>query len=311
MIDGGCTDLWWLFGHIVVAVLVAGCTWLCGRPRQQRRNFRNMRHMLDSAVGSAVIVRGFTVVTANEAAVRTFGFASKPELEGQDLSVLLHEPDALLLQSEFAEHERSGNAAIFTARGAVSPRLHASPPCRPHTLPTLRPTSHPCPPENLGFDRTRRKPPDAATYHLRVFGAVRVARSWGLTVNHCSNAVVTGRCQNGAELSLSLFVSPAAVRGDYVVWMRGRVDMMARQQAELMLNDVLGALESLAEPVIAMKGHIILSVNEATLTTFGYTFVHIDISYIFVYIYMCVCVCGMYRCIDSVCTYVYWSYRYR
>ena len=71
------------------------------------------------------------------------------------------------------------------------------------------------------------------------------------------------------------------MRGDYVVWMRGRVEMMARPSglspAELMLNDVLGALETLAEPVIAIKGHIILSVNDATLTTFGYRFDHIYI----------------------------------
>ena len=78
---------------------------------------------------------------------------------------------------------------------------------------------------------------------------------------------VTGRCQNGADLSLSLSVSPAAVQGDYVVWMRGRDELVA---TELMLLDVLAALETLAEPVVGMKGHTIVSVNEATLKTFGY-----------------------------------------
>jgi len=85
-----------------------------------------------------------------------------------------------------------------------------------------------------------------------------------------THSVVTGRCQNGADVSLSLVVSPAAVQGDYVVWMRGRDEPVAVQHAELMLLDVLAALETLAEPVVAIKGHAIVSVNEATLTTFGY-----------------------------------------
>ena len=38
-----------------------------------------------------------------------------------------------------------------------------------------------------------------------------------------------------------------------------------------MLRDVSVALENMAQPVIVMKGHVVTRVNEATLTTFGYT----------------------------------------
>jgi len=118
-----------LLGYSVVAVLAAGCAWrLCCRPGL---NLKNASCMLDSSMGSAVFVRDFTIVTANEAAVRTFGFASKLAIEGQDLLALLHMQDARVLQSQCAEHERSGDEAIFTPRGADLLRLSASPPRPP------------------------------------------------------------------------------------------------------------------------------------------------------------------------------------
>ena len=44
----------------------------------------------------------------------------------------------------------------------------------------------------------------------------------------------------------------------------------ASVRAETELRDVSTALETLAEPVIMMRGHTITSVNHATLETFGY-----------------------------------------
>jgi len=119
---------------MLAATLVAGCTWLCVR---LGHTSMNMTRMLDSAVGSVIIVRNFTVVTANETTVRTFGFTSKLELEGQDLSALLHAHDARVLQSQFGAHELSGNVAIFTARGNQSPAstCYLAQPASPATRP--------------------------------------------------------------------------------------------------------------------------------------------------------------------------------
>jgi len=215
-----------IVGNLVFGALVAVCTWLTCRPGRGLRE--NLLSALDSSVSAAVIVRGFTIVTVNWTTVKMFGFTSRADIEGQDLSALLSKADARALQSEFAQYRRDGDAAIFTTRGEFRP-----------PAPT---------PQAARARRAQPRCPAPPRTH----------------------SVVTGRCQNGADVSLSLVVSPAAVQGDYVVWMRGRDELVARQHAELMLLDVLAALETLAEPMIAMKGHAIVSVNEATLTTFGY-----------------------------------------
>uniref|UniRef100_A0A0D3I3G2 PAS domain-containing protein n=2 Tax=Emiliania huxleyi TaxID=2903 RepID=A0A0D3I3G2_EMIH1 len=82
--------------------------------------------------------------------------------------------------------------------------------------------------------------------------------------------VVTGKRKDGSSVSLTLSVSPCAAPGEYIGILYRRTDAEARAKAETELRDVSTALETLAEPVIMMRGHTITSVNHATLETFGY-----------------------------------------
>jgi len=82
--------------------------------------------------------------------------------------------------------------------------------------------------------------------------------------------VVTGKRKDGSSVSLTLSVSPCAAPGEYIGILYRRTEAEARAKAETELRDVSTALETLAEPVIMMRGHTITSVNHATLETFGY-----------------------------------------
>ena len=75
------------------------------------------------------------------------------------------------------------------------------------------------------------------------------------------------RCENTGSVNLaSLVCGLLLVLLSWVWYSKGR----ARLRAETELRDVSTALETLAEPVIMMRGHTITSVNHATLETFGY-----------------------------------------
>ena len=81
---------------------------------------------------------------------------------------------------------------------------------------------------------------------------------------------MTGKHRDGSSVSLTLSVSPCATPGEYIAILYSRTDVVTRERAEAERRDMSAALQTLSEPVIMMKDRVIISVNEATLRTFGY-----------------------------------------
>ena len=69
---------------------------------------------------------------------------------------------------------------------------------------------------------------------------------------------------------LKLRVARSRTDGEYVCMLFRRTSGETRERVEAERRDMSTALQTLSEPVIMMKDRVIITVNDATLETFGY-----------------------------------------